>query len=444
MLAFAFRTFSVEADLAKGLLLLPTDSEDSPNDDATGHKNDTTSNKTNAGMDDGDENDETLYSNYDTGNVEKAISARDMLAIVMSGLARPLKSRILHVVSSLTRRPDNSHDDDDIDNNDHEGTADFENLEEQGALVRTRVSQLYDICGLILFYVSTMEKSLLKLQQQQQTEQEVEENETNPLIQCLLESLTEASKGYEATIRGYSAMLEPLSIVSGMSEAHWVQQMLRLLSQVRLASPGFSLDIACPDEECQRILSLEWVTETLVESCWTKCTTIDTVVELKQGVLASKQAGMMMMQGSGSAVAEKLDAMMDEREASLIQELVRVETGMALEQCGLGNLVDAWKQWQIAEVNNQTKIAMYPRLSFHEVQAGIKEFYGSLYSPPLPSLEGTIQDPLARQSVRSQIAASVCTAYAGLYHSMAAAGSGYPDTLFLVHKPEEVVTLFSV
>jgi len=138
MLAFAFRAFSVEADLATGLL------DFKPQQDEQDEKDNKEANDDNAVAE--DESEEYYNRNY------KAIGSTEMLSIALSGLVRPLKSRILQVVSTLARRPDdenkNDHHDDDSDQDDD----DDDGLEHETA--RTRLTHLYEICGLLLFYSS--------------------------------------------------------------------------------------------------------------------------------------------------------------------------------------------------------------------------------------------------------------------------------------------------
>lgn len=434
MLAFSFKAFSIEADLAKGLLQFQPAHQEGEEEgkDASGETVDPSVSKN----DDDDDDDDDIYG------TDKAISAEIMLSISMSGLARPLKSRILQVVASLARRPDDEVESDD-------GLDD--DLEEEGGLVRTHVAHLYEICGLLLFYASTIEKGVQKLKTTQQILQQSNSKETdaeggqlsaadddkNPLVECLLECSDEASKAYEATVRVYGAMLDHLAVMTGESEASLVHQILVLLANVRVGSPGFSGDVDCP-VNCQRPLSVEWVTENLVEACLTKCSTLDDAFSLKHSLTASKRAGMSI------AAAEKLDEVIENKEADLIEQLVVTEATQVLELCGLGGLADAWKRWMDVQAAGQAmNMASFPGLSAEELGGGMKEFYSALYSPPLPSLETTINDPVVRKLARSKIAQRVCMTYTDLYESITADGSGYSDTSILVHKPEEVTTLFS-
>jgi hypothetical protein len=136
MLAFCFRAFSVEAVVAKGLLNYEPDEEGEQQQQEA-------------------KDDVPLAEEDPDYLVDNPISAAEMLSHSMSGVARPLKSRILQVVANLARRPDDEADEDE------DGMDD--SLEEEGAVARGRLAQLYEICGLLLFYASAIDKAVLKL-----------------------------------------------------------------------------------------------------------------------------------------------------------------------------------------------------------------------------------------------------------------------------------------
>jgi len=425
MLAFCFKAFSVEANVARGLIMY------APQDDNRGidENENVKESEGEASIAEDSQVDEP-GSDY---TAEKPISAMDMLSISMSGLARPLKSRILQVVATLARRPeeDDGESDDGI-------TDDFD---EEGHMARTRLTHLYEICGLLLFYASAMEKTVHKLDTptgDDKGDSGVEEtvDGKNPLVACLLECLLEATKAYEATIRVYGAMLGQLSSTTGESESNLSRSMLVHIADVRMSSPGFSSDVACP-AQCRTILSIEWGTETLVEAALVTCNNLDDVVALKQSLSAAKKAGL------GVLAAEKLDEAIDKKEINLIEALVERDAAHVLELCGLGSLASAWSRWEEVE-SEGTLMATYPGLSPDDVEAGMKEFYTSLYSPPLPSLESTVKDPVVRKAARTKIAGKVCETYSDLYDSIMSTGKGgYDDVSFLGHTPDQVKTLFS-
>ena len=442
MLAFAFKIFSVEADLARGLLHYKPHQEEEDDDNRTDNE---------------EENAETAaepFQGYDdtVSSEDATLTADGVLGIAVSGLTRPLKARILQVIATLARRDDggNQHDDD----SDNE-SLDDDLEEEEGTVTRTRVTHLYEICGLLLFYASTMEKGVQKLLCQPVSSLDSKNSETdndeppptsspmlaktNPLVECLLECLRDAAQAYEATQRVYAAMLDQLTILTGESEAALVHSMLVLITDARLQSPGFSQNVECPDE-WSAVLSMEWVTEMLVHAV--KCEHLDDAVLLQQSAVAAQRAGMSIV------TAEKLQTELEQKETELIEQLVQEETEQVLDMCGLGALSMTWKRWKEVQKNTSKQgtivaMASYPGLSSDEIETGMKEFYSSLYSPPLPSLETTVNDPSARRRARSLIAEAVCDVYEKIYDSAMASSSAYTDTSFLGHTPDQVRTLFS-
>lgn len=447
MLAFAFKAFSVEADLARGLLHYKPYQEEEDED----NNNNRTDNE-----EDEKEKAEPFPGYDDAVSSEDAtLTADGIVGIAVSGLARPLKARILQVIATLARRDDggNQHDDDES-----ESSLEDDLEEEEGTTTRTRVTHLYEICGLLLFYASTMEKGVQKLVSAEASldnkSSETNDDEpppssssaplakTNPLVECLLECLRDAAQAYEATQRVYAAMLDQLTILTGESEAALVHSMLVLIADARLSSPGFSQTVECSgdDNVWSTVLSMEWVTEMLVHAA--KCEHLDDAVALQQSVVAAKRAGMSL------AASEKLHAELEQKETELIEQLVEEETKQVLDMCGLGALALTWTRWKEVQTSTSKQgtivaMASYPGLSADEMEAGMKEFYASLYSPPLPSLETTVKDPSARRRARSQIAEAVCDVYEKIYDSAMASSSAYTDTSFLGHTPDQVRTLFS-
>jgi hypothetical protein len=81
MLAFCFRAFSVEADVARGLLNYVPESDEEEGEE--------------------EKEDVRLAEEEADYLIEKPISAVEMLSHSMGGVSRPLKSRILQVVGSL-------------------------------------------------------------------------------------------------------------------------------------------------------------------------------------------------------------------------------------------------------------------------------------------------------------------------------------------------------
>jgi conserved oligomeric Golgi complex subunit 6 len=320
MLAFCFQSCSVEADVARGLVV---------------------------------ENDDEI-AEFEAGTM----TAADMLAHAMSGLARPLKARILQVVASLARRPDD--DGDEVD-----GVED----DDEAVVARSRVSSLYSICGLLLFYRSAINKSIDKLNK-------IDNPKENPLISSITDCLMEASQAYVASMKVYAAMLDSLSLISGISEAALVQSMIEQISQVRLTSPGLAGDVDCPADFVSS-LSMEFVAETLLEASLVLCKTLDDSVTLKRSLAQAKKAGL------STTIASQLDGRISQAEQILIEDLVKSETKEVLEMCGLAPILAAWRNMPPFE---GITMATQPGLTVDDLDLAMKEFYSSLYSPPLPSL----------------------------------------------------------
>ncbi|KAL3924528.1 MAG: hypothetical protein SGILL_000992 [Bacillariaceae sp.] len=415
MLAFCFRAFSVEADVARSLLNFEPELEEQ--DD----KNDGDSQENKGEV--------TLAEEDPDYMSEKSISATDMLAQSVGGLARPLKSRILQVISNLARRPD----EDDADSDDG-----MNDLDEEGASTRAQLSQLYEICGLLLFYASALEKSLFKLNSVGGGSNSTATlaTEKNPLVVSILDCLAEATDAYEASLRVYGAMLEQLQLLTGDSEAVLIHAMIVRIVEARKASPGFMSGVECPAAYEQR-LSLDWSCDVLVKAALPSCKTLDDIVTLKHSISVAKQGKLT------EDVIVSLEGELRDKETSLVDILVEKETADVLDLCGLGPLLTGWERFKGVQVEGMT-MASYPGLTPDEAESSMKEFYSSLYSPPIPSFENTIKDPTLRKLARSKISASVCENYKSLYEAMSKPDGGYDDLSFLGHTPEQVLTLFSV
>ena len=420
MLAFCFRAFSVEADVAKGLFNY------NPEDDIP-----------EGGTEESKEGDAALLKeDEDAGYMgEKPMTAIDMLSQGMSGVSRPLKSRILQVIANLSRHSD-ADDDDDVDSVD-------DDLEEEGSVARSRLAQLYEICGLLLFYMSALEKGVQKLQIQEaeKTGTTVPDNtEIFPIILSIMDCLGEAANAYEASLRVYGTMLEQLNVLTGETEARLAYVMIERLVNVRQSSPGFAQDVACP-KDYQKKLSLEWACDVLVETALPHSKSLDDTVSLKQCIGVVSKAGAS---SSSEEMATKLAKMVQDRETSLIDVLVEKETTDVLDLCGLGTLVSALDKFQSIRVDGMLMVT-HPDLSQEDVESSMKEFYSSLYSPPIPSFDSIIRDPTMRKLARTKIASNVCAKYAELYEAMTSTEfGGYDDLSFLGHTPTQVQTLFSV
>ena len=420
MLAFCFRAFSVEADVVRGLFTLGGEAGEEG---------------TKVGQKDGEEKDNDNNPTEDDTDfmVEKPLTVTEMLALSMGGISRPLKSRILQVISNLARRPG---DDDDGESDD--GMDDFD---EEGTSIRSHLSQLYAICGLLLFYASAVDKSMAKLSSSDESaakakEALVEAGE-NPIVAVVLNCLGEATNAYEASLRVYASMLEQLQLLTGDSEASLAHTMIVRIVDGRKDSPGFAADVDCP-EAYRQILSLDWSCNVLVEAALPSCKTLDDTVTLKRSISVARQGNLT------ASVVTSLEQKLIEKEGALIDVLVEKETADVLDLCGLGGLVSAWDRFKGVQVEGMT-MASFPGLTPDEAESGMKEFFSSLYSPPIPSFENTIKDPTLRKLARNKIAKCICESYAGMYDAMLKPDTGgYDETSFLGHSPQQVDTLFTV
>lgn len=413
MLAFCFRAFSVEADVAKGVLqynpAIDDETKEETEDKAAG-----------AGLG-GEEADEYM--------IEKPMTATEMLSHSMGGVSRPLKSRILQVVASLSRHhADDEESDDELN----------DEIDEEGAATRSRLAQLYQVCGLLLFYAAALDKAILKLDGNNTKEGQTEsKEEKNPLYLSMLDCLDEATKAYGASLKVYCAMFEQLNLLTGDSEASLAHTMIVSLAEIRKTSPGFTNTVDCPDTSKQT-LSLDWACQVLIEASLPSCKTLDDTVSLRQSIAVARQAELE------TDVAPLLEQKINKQERVLIDELVATETANVLDLCGLGSLTSAWDSFKGVEVEGMV-MATHPGLTPEEVQTAMKEFYSSLYSPPIPSFESAVKDPSLRKIARKNIAKNVCSSYAALYDAMSRPDKGgYDDLSFLGHTPEQVNTLFTI
>lgn len=309
---------------------------------------------------------------------EDVLTPASMLSISTGGLARPLKSRILQVVSSLTRRPDqngiDSDDDDDLD---------LESMD-----LQTRLERLYDIAGLLLFYRSAMLKTTLV--------------EDTAVVQAVTDCLLETTAGLEATMRVYGATLEASTAAAN------VCRLWQSLAEWRTTSPGLGADHGLP--QIEPVLSLEWMTETLLAACLPLVQQVTDVALLRHGLRACQVAGLDLV------LSQRLEEQLEGLHTTLVDELVERETQKVLDTVGLLDLQgDSW--------------------SPHALEEGLTRFYASLYAPPLPSLEGL--------EIRRQARLAICQRVTRVYRHLHEVVTNSGDADLLKHTPEQVETLFT-
>ena len=113
----------------------------------------------------------------------------------------------------------------------------MDDFDEEGAVVRHKITQIYEICGLLLFYISAMEKTFGKLKMvDEKAGLSISENDA--LVEQIINCLVESSRAFEATVRVYCAMLTQLSSQTGESEARLADALMVMIAEVRLTPPG--------------------------------------------------------------------------------------------------------------------------------------------------------------------------------------------------------------
>ena len=445
MLAFAFRSLSMEADVAMTIVHFSQQQKEQEGEE----------NKEDGGDTEGEQDDsEPLQAGMDGGFVdyttEKPLTSSEILSTIMSGMARPLKSRITNVIATLSSRDDGGNDGDSDGEGDDDMLDDY--FEEKDASVRNKLTNLYDICGLLLFYLSAMEKTIQKLEKADEKgglhkaglSEEFGDPSTSPISNALLVNvnacLNEGVKAFEATVRVYSATLGTLSTSSGESAANLAKALIVRIADVRQSSPGFAQDVACHNQEHKTTLSPTWITTQVVEAALPFCSVLDDTVILKSAVSSVQGEAMDIV------AADRLEKLIDETKVSLLDKLIEEETSKAFQLCGLGRVTTAWEQWRQSGGTDPGLMMSHPGLSAESLGAAFQDFDKSLYSTSLiPSLEAVVKDASTRKLVRSKIADRLCEKYEEMYGDIVNdATGGYDEVSFLGHTPQQVRTLFSV
>ena len=447
MLAFIFRTFSEEADLIGGLGLVSGvqsgDAEEVDNADAT------------------------VVRNFDAIAEESADDDEPMtpalvLSHAISGLTRPLKSRVTQVISTLASRNPNDSDIGDEklsgDGVGHglEGTLGPGNVDEEAGTSSHHLAQLYEVCGLLLYYRSAFIKAVRQVSHLRtfgtafrggggSSPYSDSEYSNNAIVKCIQDCLNESASSYGASVRVYAATLPNLASLCNESEGSLVQGTIGRICEARLASPGFfgpkanvSSSSIEPEDKGLATLSLTFLVETTVGAAMSHCDRLDASVALRSAVMTAKNAGL---DGRVAATFEKAIA---EKERELANVLIEGETRRMLEDCGLAPLADALKDAEALGVEGMV-FASHPGLGVADVKERMKDFNNSLYSPPLPSFE-RIRDPVLRKYARTRCAENVVETYGVIYEGLRGEKGGYDrDSLScLGHNPSQVKTLLSL
>jgi len=471
MLAFVFRTLSVESVLSLGLASV---------DDTDGADGGGVVGEEERGEEDMD--------------VIQPMSAVDVLNDTMSGVARPLRSRIAQVVGALACRQEDYDDDhSNNDNGNNDGWSDGQNvpihgsaggsgnaLEEEASSARVRLASIYSVCGLLLYYHSAIKKAVNKLQPKKKSANSDHNDDgvdgddddydddaddlskDNPIVRCLIECIQEATQAYVASLKVHNALLPHYASTSNTTPAEIAHSAIVRLCNVRTASPGFddgiitSISSSVARSSTQsgttsassisHHLSLEYLCDTIVEEVLSSIGTtnersarlqIDDVGSVKTAIAVAKKSGL------DAEVGAKWDAVIKGREEVIVEELIVGDTSDALGECGLRSIQRALEGMKMVYIEGMT-MASQPGLSREAVERAMKTFYGSLYDPPFPSYEG-IKDPVLRKYARTKLVKNVGDVYEEIYDTFTgdAHKGDYGDLTFLEHTPKSVTTLLS-
>lgn len=422
MLAFAFRAFRVEGDLVRTLLMWNDGDWD--------------------GCDEGDNEqkeiaDESLVDDYEEeGSYNKPMNVTEMLAQSMGGLARPLRTRISQVVSSLASQSPSRADDDRVD---RDSQVTFED-EETSSMSLTRLISLFSVCGLLKFYRSAVQNALEKLKGQKAIT--ADGGVENPFLVTCDDCLTEAADSFVASLRAFGAMLPTHVLSTSESEAQLAQRAIVRISQERVASPGFSEELGMSSEIAEedvvsKQLSLSVLVGSMIDAAMPHLRTLDDCASLKSAVNVAVKCGLT------ASESVKWGQLIQETERDLVESFVHMETEEVLHVCGLGGLRSSLQHMNGVYVKGMM-MSSYPGLSQREVEVSMKKFYSSLFSPPIPTFEDTIKDPEVRKVARSKTAQRVVDVYRELFEAITGDGGGYADLAFMGHDSDQVKTLLSL
>ncbi len=417
MLAFAFRAFRVEGELFKTLLIW---------DDNEGSSSATEGTEkiwvhNNASSEDQLEEDGGQ-------DLSMPMTVTTMLAQSMGGLARPFRARVSQVVFSLV-----SQGCDGSSSDNHGDLILHSTADDDASSSLNRLVALFSICGLLRFYCSAVRKALDKLDAGDDNS-----HANNPFFVACEESLTEAADSFLSSLRAFGAMLVIHS--SASSEAELAKRVIVCISEERASSPGFSDDVQSLSEggdEVDKQLSMSLLVSSMIESAIPYLKTLDDCAALKSALNVATKSGL---KASESANWSKL---LQEAENSLVESFVNSETDEVLHICGLDGVRSALRHMNGVYVEGMT-MASHPGLTQLDVEASMKTFYSSLFSPPIPTFEDTIKDPELRKIARSKIAQRVVDVYHELYDAITSEKGGYADVSFLGHDPDQVCLLLGL
>jgi hypothetical protein len=462
MLAFVFRTLSVESELAKGLFFVVVvggkQQEEMPvgGEEGSVEKDGDLGEGVVKAVEDEKENededeDEDEDVDREQEDVEEyaRLTAMDVLNDVMSGVARPLKSRLSHILVSLSTRPEEEHGGG--ENDDHLVLMGGLHNEEEAGMARNRLASLYSICGLLLFYQSAMEKALGKLEKMNLTggKASVEgaagavfRNQMNPLVICLRECLSEGAKGFMASVKVYVATLESLAASSSDStttaattQVAVASEMIVRLCQVRGASPGFGIVTEHMDEETKHGLCVEFLCDHVFEPVFPLCTNLDDVIAMKAALASMNKVGLE------SGHASKWQSACAEKEKMLIDVQIESDVKDFLHESGLGGICSAMENLEAMYVEGMIA-SSHPGMSQESLRKAVEIFYATLYDPPIPSYVG-VKDPALKKYAKNKVVEIVTAVYEKIYDLARGEKGGYADLSFFKYDSLQVKAMLS-
>jgi hypothetical protein len=414
MLAFVFRTMSVESELAKGLFIVDGDDENDSDADADRGE-------------DGKRNDPEKEDLLDGD--ESGMSAVDVLNDIVSGVARPLRSRLAQVTTSLTRRSE-----EDVEETTVGGFHD-----EEAGTARIRLASLYSICGLLLFYKSAMEKAAKRLDHSSSdsTAQngEVDGTSVNPLVACLNDCIDDVARAYVLSLKVHIATLDSIASISGESQASVACQVITRVCDVKAASPGYGIESNSISDEIANFLSIEYLCNTIFDSVLSSCKKLDDAVTMKMALVAAKKIGLE------TECASKWESIISKSVQTMVDEKIVVDTKDVLEECGLLPIQNAIESMRAVHIEGMVA-SSHAGLSQESLQKAIKSFYASLFDPPIPSYT-IIKDPVLRKYARNKVADNITEVYRDIYELIKSEEGGYDDTSFLSYDASQVKSMLS-
>ena len=443
MLAFCYQSILLECDLLQGIH----------------QSNETNDNEISV-------EDETILDSagniHDNNNmITSHMSILQGFNHIVSGITRPLKSRIAQVITSLSRNfnqlttdydDKNQLNDDDtsrILTKENNG-VNFDDMEDF-SLAQNRITQLYNICGLLLFYGSAMKKTTLKLSRGSTTDDidDDDDEDRNPLVHCVNECLKEAAHSYSASIRIYAAhIITDKNTDVKDTSCKLIHSLLTKLCDVRIESPGFGpheMDDGDGNKvsKIRNELSLRTTFQILFER-----TALDQdEINTENGIIHNLEDTSLLklaIAGAKKAGMEKESCLLWERQITTIERqmadsMIETDTKEALDEFGLKKILGL-----IEKAVDDPPICKHDGLSQKHVDTALREFYASLYAPPLPMYE-TWKDPVLRKYARSKVAQNIIQAYVTIYDAITNSSiGGYSDISFVGHTPQQVKVLLSL